>query len=79
MVFLDDLVRWLPKVDFAVLGHRLASHGRDNVILIEDCLGSVPGQHEAIFTHCVRADCETRVSDKAWGKSWSDEFTGYEK
>ena len=73
------LFRWLPKVDFVVLGHRFASHGRDYGILIEDRQGSCPGRHEVIFTLCVRADCETRVSDKAWGKSWSDELTDYEK
>ena len=79
MAPLDDLVKWLPGVDFAVLGHGFASHGRDYVVLIEDCLGSDPGQHEVVFTHCVRADYETRVSDKVWGKSWSNDFTDYEK
>ena len=36
-------------MDFAVLGHRFPSHGRDYVILIEDCLGSVSGQREYVW------------------------------
>lgn len=76
---LEELLKWLPEVDFAVLGHRFASHGRDYIVLIEDCLGSDPGQHEIVFTHCVRADCETRVRDDVWPKSWTDEFTDYKR
>ena len=76
---LDELLKWLPEVDFAVLEHRFASHSRDYIVLIEDCLSSNQGQHEIAFTHCVRADCETRVMDQVWPKSWSDEFTDYEK
>jgi hypothetical protein len=76
---LDELLRWLPEVDFAVLEHRFASHGRDYVILIEDCLSSNQGQHEICFTHCVRAACETRVRDDVWPKSWGDEFIDYER
>ena|ERR1700678_944102 len=76
---LDELLKWLPAIDFAVLDHRFAAHGRDYLILIEDCLGSNKGQHEITFTHCVRADYETRVRDDVWPKSWGDEFTNYEK
>ena len=76
---LDELLKWLREVDFAVLEHRFASHGRDYILVIEDCLGSDPGQHEVSFTHCVRADCETRLRDDTWPKSWSDEFTDYER
>jgi hypothetical protein len=76
---LDDLFKWLPEVDFAVLEHRFAKHGRDYILLVEDCLGSSPGQHEIVFTHCVKAECETRVRDEVWLKSWSDEFTDYER
>ena len=60
---LDELLKWLHAVDFAVLEHRFAKHGRDYVVYVEDCLGSDPGQHEIIFTHCVKADCQTRVRD----------------
>lgn len=76
---LDDLFKWLPEMDFAVLGHRFARHGRDYLVVVEDCLGSNPGQHEIVFTHCVRADCETRVRDEVWPRSWSDDFTDYER
>ena len=75
---LDELLQWLPEMDFAVLDHRFAIHGRDYILLIEDCLSSNQGQHEITFTHCVRADYETRVMDKVWPESWGDEFTDYE-
>jgi hypothetical protein len=74
---LDELLKWLPALDFAVLEHRFAKHGRDYVLFVEDCLGPNPGQHEIVFTHCVRAVCETRVTDAVWPKSWSDELTDY--
>jgi len=66
-------------VDFAVLEHGLAKHGRDYNILLEDCLGTEPGKHEIVFTHCVSVECETRLTDGAWTKSWGDEFTDYER
>jgi hypothetical protein len=67
----------LPEVDFAVLQHRFAEHGRDYVVLIEDCLSLNPGQHELVFTHCVQMDYETRVRDDIWLHSWTDEFTDF--
>jgi hypothetical protein len=73
---LDELLKWLPEVDFAILEHRFAIHGRDYVVFIEDFN---QGRHEIEFSHCVRADCETRVRDDVWPKSWSDEFTDYER
>ena len=76
---LEELLQSLPEVDFAVLEHRFANHGRDYIVFIEDCLTSNKGQHEIVFTHCVRADCETRDADKVWPNSWSDEFTDYGK
>jgi len=76
---LDELLEWLPEVDFAVMGHRFADHGRDYIVLIEDGLTPNRGQHEVVFTHCVRADYETRVADKVWPNSWGDEFTEYGK
>jgi hypothetical protein len=75
---LDELLKWLPEVDFAVLEHRFAIHGRDYILLIEDGLSSNRGQHEITFTHCVLAEYETRVMDEVWPKSWGDEFTDYE-
>jgi len=74
---LDEMLKWLPEVDFAVLEHRFARHGRDYLVVVEDCLGSDPGQHEIVFTHCVKAVCETRVKDDAW--AGSDVFTDYER
>ncbi|PYU78350.1 MAG: hypothetical protein DMG50_27850 [Acidobacteria bacterium] len=76
---LDELFKWLPEADFAVLEHRFAKHGRDYILLVEDSLGSNPGQHEIVFTQCVKAECETRVRDEVWLKSWSDEFTDTER
>jgi hypothetical protein len=76
---LDELFKWLPAVDFAVLEHRFAMHGRDYIVFIEDCLGSDKGQHEIAFTHCVEAIYETLVGDGVWTKSWSDEFIDYEQ
>ncbi len=62
---LNELLRWLPEVDFAVLEHRFAIHGRDYLVFIE-CLNQ--GQHEIAFSHCVRADCETRVRGDVWAE-----------
>ena len=55
---LDELLKWLPAIDFAVFQHGFASHGRDYMIFIGDCLGADKGEHEITFTHCVRADYE---------------------
>ena len=74
---MKKILEWLPKADFAVLSHGFAPHGRDYVLLVEDCLGTDPGHHELVFTHCVRSVCETRVGDDVWPGSWSDEFTDY--
>jgi hypothetical protein len=76
---LDELFKWLPELDFAVLGHGFAKHGRDYVMHVEDCRGSNPGQHEIVFTHCVDAECESRVANEVWAKSWSEEFTDYQR
>jgi hypothetical protein len=76
---LDELLRWFPDSDFAVLEHRFATHGRDYSVTVEVSLCSNNGRHEIVFTHCVQADCETRVADKIWPESWSDEFIDYEK
>ena len=74
---IDELLSWLSAVDFAVLTHGFANHGRDYILLVEDCLSSSPGQHEIVFTHCVKAEYETRVRDEVWQKSWSEEFIDY--
>ena len=76
---LSTLLAWLPAQDFGVMDHHFAKHGRDYVLLVETCLGSSPGQHEVVFTHCVRLDYETRVSDDVWPKSWTDEFIAHKQ
>ena len=73
------LLEWLPEYDFAVFGHGFADHGRDYLVVIQDALGGDPGTHRLTFTHCVRADCESRVMDTVWPKSWTDEFTDYDR
>jgi hypothetical protein len=78
MPSLLDLLQWLHPIDFAVLGHGWARHGRDYLIVVQDMLGSDPGTHELTFTHCVRLDYETRVRDDVWPISWSDEFLDYQ-
>jgi hypothetical protein len=75
----EEILKWLPNMDFAVLAHGWAEHGRDYRLVVEDCLGSDPGQHEITLTHCVRLDYETRVRDETFQKSWTDEFTDYKK
>ena len=75
----DEILKWLPQLDFAVLAHGWAKHGRDYLIVIEDCLGGNPGQHELTLTHCVRLDYETRVCDEVFQISWGDELTDYKK
>jgi hypothetical protein len=73
-----ELLQWLHPLDFAVLGHGWARHGRDYLLVVQDMLGSDPGTHELTFTHCVRLDYETRVRDDVWPRSWSDEFVDYQ-
>ena len=74
---IEELMSWLPKADFAVFAHGLAPHGRDYVLIVQDCLGPNPGTHEIAFSHCVHFDYETRVRDDVWVESWSDEFIDY--
>lgn len=73
------LLNWLPGYDFALLAHGFLKCGRDYYWHIQDCLGSDPGEHEIVFSHCVQVDCQTRVLDDVWLKSWDDVFTDYER
>jgi len=75
----DKMLKWLPELDFAVLAHGWAKHGRDYIIVVENSLGGDPGQHEITLTHCVRVEYETRVRDEVFQRSWSDEFTDYKR
>ena len=76
---IDELLKWLPQMDFAVLEHRFAKYGRDYLIFTENSAGLDKGQHEITFTHCVRADYLTHVNDAGWQMSWDDEFTNYQE
>ena len=73
------LLQTFLAYDFAVLAHGWAPHGRDYLFYIQDCLGADPGEHVWRFTHCVRADCETRVGDDVWPKAWTDDFIDFER
>ena len=70
----DDLLKLVSPADFAVFEHGFAPHGRDYVVVLQDTLGAVPGTYHVHFTHCVRAECETRVRDDVWPVSWDDVF-----
>ena len=74
---LDEVFMWLSDMDFAVLGHRFAPHGRDYQVLVQATLATDPGTHVLTFTHCVELRYETRVHDLVWPRSWTDEFTDY--
>lgn len=74
---LRKLLEWFSELDFAVLAHGFAPHGRDYCLHVQDCLGRDPGEHMIEFTHVVRVDYETRVREDVWPRSWTDEFTDY--
>ncbi len=76
---LHDILRWFPAMDFAVLAHGFAPHGRDYFVHVQDCLGRDPGEHRFEFTHIVHLNYETRVLDAVWPSSWEDVFLDYEE
>ncbi|HLG48117.1 MAG TPA: hypothetical protein VKY24_17880 [Reyranella sp.] len=63
---------WLPELDFAVLRHGFADHGRDYLFLIQ-----AGGTYELILTHVVEMHYETRVRDDVWSVSWDDCLIDY--
>jgi hypothetical protein len=65
---------WLPELDFGVMSHGFARHGRDYVFVLE--VGRA-GTYELTLTHVVELNYETRVRDDVWPKSWSDVFTSH--
>ena len=79
MPTVDELLTWLSPLDFAVLSHGWAPHGRDYLILAQDTIGADPGTHELQFTHCVQPDYVTRVRDDVWPRSWTDDFVDYRR
>ena len=67
---------WLPRVDFAVLGHGFLRHGRDYEIVVQ-----TPGRgtDRIVLTHVVLAHYETAVPPRIWTKSWNDVFLDYDR
>ncbi len=51
---LKAILSRMNEVDFAVLWHGFTEYGRDYLIIIEDCLGGDPGQHQ-INIHTLRS------------------------
>lgn len=64
----------LPEIDFGVMAHGFAEHGRDYRFIVE--IGRV-GTFALVFTHVVQLSYATRVTDEVWRRSWGDEFTDY--
>jgi hypothetical protein len=69
----------VPTLDFGVMQHHFAPHGRDYILIIENNITANPGRHELTFTHCVKAEVVTAVRDEVWAESWSDDFTDFER
>ncbi len=63
---------WLPEIDFAVMHHGFAPHGRDYVLILQ-----VAGTYELTLTHVVDLRYETRVRDEVWPWSWDDNLIDY--
>jgi hypothetical protein len=63
---------WLPEIDFGVLGHGFAPHGRDYVLILQ-----AAATYEVTLTHVVEVHYETRVADDVWPRSWDDVLTDY--
>jgi hypothetical protein len=63
---------WLPEIDFGVMSHGFAAHGRDYIFIIE-----AAGTYELTLTHVVDLHIETRVRDDVWPASWDDVLTDY--
>ncbi|HEY1750464.1 MAG TPA: hypothetical protein VGG29_04340 [Caulobacteraceae bacterium] len=63
---------WLPEIDFGVMAHGFAPHGRDYVLILQ-----AGATYEVTLTHVVEAHYETRVGDDVWPRSWDDVLTDY--
>ena len=63
---------WLPELDFGVMHHGFAPHGRDYVLILQ-----AAGTYELTLTHVVELHYETRVQDDVWPASWDDRLTDY--
>jgi len=70
---LRKLIReWLPELDFAVISHGFARHGRDYIFVLQ-----AAGTYELTLTHVVAVNYETRVHDDVWPKSWDNCLLDY--
>ena len=69
---------WLPEIDFGLMTHGFAPHGRDYVLIV--AVGGATGgaTYELTLTHVVSLHYETTVGDDVWPRSWDDAFTDYE-
>ena len=74
---LELLSGQLPELDFGIMQHGFADHGRDYVFIIQNPFGPQPGTYALQFTHVVNLEYETRVGDEIWQRSWGDEFIDY--
>jgi hypothetical protein len=63
---------WLPEIDFGVMAHGFAPHGRDYVLTLQ-----AAGTYVVTLTHVVEMHYETRVADSVWPISWDDVLTDY--
>jgi hypothetical protein len=75
---LNELFKWFPNSDFAVLDHGFLPHGRDYALVAETSMGTEPGRHQLQFTHVVEMSYLTALDQEAWSKSWGEEFVNYE-
>ena len=80
---IDALKEW-PLFDNAIVHHGFVSYMRDYEVIVETAAATpdrrrsyLEGRYRFLFTHCVRADVETRIRDETWQASWSDEFINY--
>ena len=80
---IEAINQW-PLFDNAIVRHGFAPYMRDYELIVEtaaatpDRRRSYPeGRYRYVFTHCVRADVETRVRDDTWRASWADAFIDY--
>lgn len=69
----------LPEMDVGVMSHGLADHGRDYILILEDSISHRPGTYRLTFTHVVELNIRTAVDPEAWTRSWSDDFTDYQR
>ena len=68
-----QLQDWLPEIDFGVMSHGFAPHGRDYLWVVE----APSGTYEITLTHVVELRYETRVLNRAEAGSWDDLLTDY--